>query len=580
MTDTPEEPAPEGSEPLGLGIDWSDPNSPLAKYYLTAGITCAGCLLGLIFLFYSSFPVWHTDIWAHVKYGEWMLAHRTLPITEPFCPFADKDEPLTNFMWLSQVGYALLYKFGACWVDRTPRASLAGAAQMIWLFHLLLVTATYCIMLLALRRAGGSLGWACAGTLLLFLLIFTLWTYQRPQMVGEFCFAVLLYALALRVPSRRSMLLVPLLMIFWTNAHGSFIFGLAVIGLLTAGRAIEILVNRTGPFFCELIHDNAFTRLFWISVLSLAAASLFNPYGPMIWPRLAEFAAIPTIGTLEEWQPLPMKGGAGGGQGRYLFAAVLLLLVQALSPSGFRPGAILLILVFSIWPLLQERAVVWWFMLVSWLLVQQAPLAADRFFPDGVPSKPCLRKTILLGFVLALSLGLPMLRWIIAVSNGGGFASPARILSHGTPWQLALELKASRTDRGRWLPKLGEALEHYPDGKFTGAIFASETEGDFLIWALAPDDPVMMYTHAEVFDYAYWDDCGRAKKGNPSWPAFFDFHNVNLVVLEADVSENAIKMTRQLTSTQGWRVILNETGEKGIPDSRDRKLIVLREKPR
>jgi hypothetical protein len=48
--------------PLGAGIDFSDPNSPLARYYCRSSHVAAAVVLGLIFVFFGFVPLWHTDI--------------------------------------------------------------------------------------------------------------------------------------------------------------------------------------------------------------------------------------------------------------------------------------------------------------------------------------------------------------------------------------------------------------------------------------------------------------------------------------------------------------------------------------
>src|SRR5262245_36462064 len=82
-------PPPEEVPPLGAGIDFTDPNSPLAPYYLRASHLVAVALLGGIVILYSWFPLWHTDIWGHLKFGQWIVEHRELPEREPLCEFAD-----------------------------------------------------------------------------------------------------------------------------------------------------------------------------------------------------------------------------------------------------------------------------------------------------------------------------------------------------------------------------------------------------------------------------------------------------------------------------------------------------------
>ena len=68
---TATEPDGHGEEEfvLGAGLDFADPNSRLAPLYLrTSGVVVAA-LLAVVFVLLSLAPVWHTDVWAHLRFG-------------------------------------------------------------------------------------------------------------------------------------------------------------------------------------------------------------------------------------------------------------------------------------------------------------------------------------------------------------------------------------------------------------------------------------------------------------------------------------------------------------------------------
>src|SRR5438105_2431036 len=85
----------------GPGIDFTDPNAPLAPYYLQTSHVVAALFIMGIFLFYALFrPLWHSDFWGHLKFGQWIVEHGRLPDREPFSPFSDSSAPYVNFQWL------------------------------------------------------------------------------------------------------------------------------------------------------------------------------------------------------------------------------------------------------------------------------------------------------------------------------------------------------------------------------------------------------------------------------------------------------------------------------------------------
>jgi hypothetical protein len=116
-----------------------------------------------------------------------------------------------------------------------------------------------------------------------------------------------------------------------------------------------------------------------------------------------------------------------------------------------------------------------------------------------------------------------------------------------------LELTASPADESRWMPELRTAIrDRFPDGHYHGSIFASETQGDFLVWALPAEWPVLMFTHAHVFTFDYWEACRDVKAGNPGWREFLAAHRANLVIVE---TESHPELTAALRAEAEWQVV-------------------------
>jgi len=522
----------------------------------------AGALLLTGMAVYLSFhPLWHTDVWAHAKYGEWYWTHRHAPPVEPLSPFSDKDVPFANVAWLSQVTYDGLYEVGAWLAGGDAETQFQGGAEALRTFHLVLLIARFGLLWLALTRFGGSTWWATIGV---FLYIFAVGfgsAVQRPQAFGLFFFTAVIYALSAPVLSRRAMVFLPLVFLLWANLHGTFVAGLAVLGLHTLGRAIE-----RGVF------DPEVRRLVLVGLLC-GLATVVNPHGPYLYKHLLAFGAHPNLKSMTEWFPMRFTA-EGGAHWPYLMSLLLLAFVSVLGGRKIGASGWLVALPFALWPWWQARAMFWWWTVAVWLLARLGPGLADRFptmpsLPDGERSRA---KAWLAGAMLLVAvLALPPIRALIpGVPN-----DLDHTVAPGTPWRLAQELKASPSDESRWLPDLRQALRnHYPDGQFRGAIFASETQGDFLVWALPSEMPVLMFTHAHVFPFDYWEACRDVKAGNPGWREFLAAHRANLIVVEVDSHEELVEQLRQDVD---WIVVQdgpNQPGESGAP-----VLIALRKQP-
>lgn len=545
---------------------------PPPSYYLRSGDLLAVAVLCGIFALLSVMRVWHTDIWAHLKFGEWIVQHRALPAQEPFSPFAEQ-QPYIHFQWLMQAGLYVVFAAGEGLAGGDELHRLAGGVDMLASAFLLLFMLRYLILFLAYRRLTGSAALASVGVLLTFAFLSHT---QRPQVAGDFFFACLLLALSRPVLSRRALVLIPLCLVLWANMHGSYLVGLALLGIFFLGRILEVGRERGSWRFGALSQDAQLRRLLLAGFLSALCIAVLNPHGPYLYLYTLQLSRHPNIPTMDEWLPLSFRWGPGGHWG---YAALLLnvLISMALSPRTLSPTRVLLCLSFGVFPLLQQRMMTWWIVLVPWIVLPMWAAFGKRMSESSAPppGQASLAKTVLAGFLILVALALsPPVQWLRA----RGPRPLDRSLSPGTPWRLAAQLKAPPGEESMLLPDLAAALQRdYPNGRFQGCIFTSEAQGDYLLWALPPEYPVLVYTHAHLFSAEHWTNCMLAKRAVDGWRNFLDLSNVNLVVSEA---EEHYKLTRALKADPEWQIILDETGLQSKRDPRTRLLIAVRKKPR
>lgn len=510
------------------------------RFRLSTGPLLAILLLVGLSIYLSFYPLWHTDVWAHAKYGEWYWTHRAAPDVEPLSPFSDKSVPFANVAWLSQVTYYLLFEMGAAIAGGDAESRLFGGAEALRSFHLVVLLARFAVLWLALRRFGGSANWATLGVFLYMMAVGLGSAIQRPQALGLFFFTLVVLAISTPTVSRRAMVWLPLSFLLWANLHGTFMAGLALLGVFTVGRAIE-----RGLF------DKEIRRLVLLGLLC-GLATIVNPHGPLLVSKLLEFSSHPNLKTMTEWYPMRFSV-EGGSHWPYLMSLVLLAFVRILGRRKVGASGWLVAVPFALWPWLQIRMILWWWTVAVWLLAKLGPGLADRFptmpaIPDGPPSRA--NAWIAVAAILAAVVCFPPIRALLPEDQ----RKPGHVVSAEMPWELGLELTAAPQDEGRWLPELRKSLrEHYPDGQFRGAVFASETQGDFLVWQLPADKPVLLFTHAHVFSVEYWDACRHVKAGNPGWREFLATHRTNLIVVEW---ESHLHLVQELQSDPEWIVWL------------------------
>jgi hypothetical protein len=212
---------------------------------LTGSHVAAAAVLAFVFFYLSNYRVWHTDVWAHLRFGEVIVTEHRLPEHEVFSgDFADQERPYLNFQWVAQAGNYLVYQLGAQLAGGDAERRLAGGALALATEHALVVTLRLFVLLLAFRRLTGALGMAVLGIVLVVAFSLDHVLVHRPQMFGELCFALILLPLSRPVLSRRAVVLIPLVLTLWANCHGSFPMGFVVLGAFTAGSLFSIFDFR------------------------------------------------------------------------------------------------------------------------------------------------------------------------------------------------------------------------------------------------------------------------------------------------------------------------------------------------
>ncbi len=192
------------------------------------------------------------DTFWHLKAGEWILTHG-VPHCDPFT-FSMAGAPWSAHEWGSEVLLALAFRV-AGWGGVIVLAALcAGGAALI----------------IARRTASDLHGTA---TLVLTLICFSLLSASllaRPHVLALPALAAWSAGLIEARQQRRapSWRLTPL-MTLWVNLHGSFIFGLALIGPFALEAVFAARGRKRLGAACEWA---------WFALLALAAA-LINPQG-------------------------------------------------------------------------------------------------------------------------------------------------------------------------------------------------------------------------------------------------------------------------------------------------------------
>jgi hypothetical protein len=151
---------------------------------------------------------------------------------------------------------------------------------------------TVLIVAFLLFRAGihrGAGHYAAAATSAVAVISMAPFISARPLLVGFILFPITIAAAnAFRSGSSRSLVLVALLVAAWSNLHGSFVTGVATVGLIAVGWAID---ERE-----------------WLRPAALAAtvivAGVLNPFGVSAYLHTLDVRDESV--NIDEWQPLAL----------------------------------------------------------------------------------------------------------------------------------------------------------------------------------------------------------------------------------------------------------------------------------
>jgi hypothetical protein len=509
--------------------------APPRAWLSAAAPALALVLLAAIFFRASNAPIWHLDTWAHWKFGQWICEHRRLPNRDPFSLYSDPSHPLMDSLWLSQVSCYLVY----------ARLGMEGIA----LAYALVELARAALYLMALRRVSGSLWLAILGLVLFQAGRWIYFGVFRPQTFAEAFWAALLLACARPTLSRATLVWMPGVMLLWANVHGSFLLGLALLGVVVAGRLVE-QARQCGSLAAAAADGNIRS---WLLLFGLClAATCVNPYGPRLLVEVARFGNQPILQYVKEWLPLaPLTTY----ESRVLVASFVAVLVTLrLSPRRFDSADAVLLLLFGLAAWFSARMVPWWMSLWPFVLLPhwQALLEKVRRQPvaHGVPSSLVQRAFWGVGIVAALALfvGSATGQWLL-------HREPRPVekqTTDSTPVRASAELKA-------WIERNPSAGPR--------RVFESVYWSDYLVWDLPPTATVFWYSHWDHFTPQLMGDGSRLlalSESPPSWRTVLARYRINTLALKGDDLSRPLR--EYILSPQGcaeWEVIYRDDSPAG-----------------
>jgi tetratricopeptide (TPR) repeat protein len=253
-------------------------------------------LLGLLVLATAVFKINDFDTWFHLKTGEYILEHHTVPTHDVFS-FTAQGRTWITHEWLFEVLMFLVYRLG----------SLTG----VILLKALVVALGFLFLGLALRGLKIDLA---IGAPLVILAVFmtTFRAFARPHVATEALIALYLYMLLslkyrpeFRARRNRLLWLLPVQLV-WANIHSGMVLGIGIFALFIVTEFVQGLAARRLRWLADDVVPLPDLGFLSVLTLGLLAVSFLNPnlHRALLYPLIITREPIFSGGIRELQTPL------------------------------------------------------------------------------------------------------------------------------------------------------------------------------------------------------------------------------------------------------------------------------------
>ena len=336
----------------------------------------------------------------HLATGAWIVTHAGVPTTDPFS-FTATGRLWVAHEWLSELAMYASYR-------------AAGWSGLIVLIGTVMAT-LFALVAYEIRRWLSTRASIVALLMLVTGLLPSL--LARPHILAlPILAAWLIVLLHARERDGPPPLSVALLMLFWANVHGSFVFGLALVGVF----AVEALITAAPSDRRRvIIGGGAFG-------LAGAVAATATPAGidGLVFPFYVD--RLKLLAHLNEWQPADFATFSG-------FEALLLATLACLLLRPVRIPPVRLLLVLGVLHLALQHTRQEIVLVVVGILVLAEPLGkawAAKTAPAATPRREDRSIGIL---ILLLAIALAGYRIAVPVVRADSAGIPATALRHLPP---------------------------------------------------------------------------------------------------------------------------------------------------
>jgi len=447
------------------------------------------------------------DLWWHLKTGQYIIAHKTVPHSDAFS-YTRGGQPWVAHEWLSQLFLYGLYRTGG-WAGLIL-VSAAITAATFFLLYLRCAETPYVAGFVTVWGAiAGAPSWGVRPQTLTWLLV-SLWLLILDRSKAK-CL-LLWWTLPL--------------MLLWVNLHASYALGLVILALFIAAELVEVwfglvAVQQARPHLQAL----ALTFLFNLTLVPL------NPNGVRLYSYPLETLRSRAMQDyIVEWFSPNLHSRE--------FWPFLLLLLGTIAALAWIPRAVrvhnILLLLGSAYAALFSMRMIPFFILIAvpilsrqhhdWIVLRKS--GNPEFEPVGPATRAHRTRfspKLLLNTVIATAMIVFVCLRVVRVLEQQPLVEQAHFPAGAVEF-----LKMHPTD--------GPVFNHYD-------------WGGYLIWKLYPDAPVFIDGRADLYGEHLLKQFADTFQLKGDWKQTLNQWHVKTVVVPANSA-----LAEALRRQAGWTI--------------------------
>jgi hypothetical protein len=440
-------------------------------------------LFVLLFAMAVRIPV-DTDTWWHLRTGEYILANRAVPLTDPFS-LTRLNQPWVDHSWGSQLIMVAFYRLGGN-TGLAIYTALLATAGMYFVFLMCEGNVFLRAFVIVLAAAAAAVFWSA-----------------RPQMTSVFLSTVVLFILYLYKRRHVDRLwLIPVIMVVWVNLHAGFFIAFLLLTGMIVGETIGRLWDNKNP---NVLTWPRIRKLILITAIAFVLLIL-NPNTIQMWTYSFRTIGIGALQNyIQEWASPDFHGHE-----TWPFVFMLLGVLAAVG--------------------LGSKRLDWTDLILASGLTFLALYAGRNISTFAIVAGPVLSRHL---DALLRDRGLVLAR-----------SRPPRGVALGINWAVlvliviaalvkiavTLNPKAVADAQATYLPV--KAAIYLNDAKPSGPMFNSYNWGGYLMFAV-PQIPVFVDGRTDLYDDTLLNEWLNTTQAH-NWRETFDKWHIQLVVIEHD----------------------------------------------